>query len=39
MLSILSTTGKPIIYIGTGQNYKDLEQFNIETFLANLFHT
>ena len=39
MLSILSTTGKPIIYIGTGQEYKDLEQFNIEKFLANLFNT
>ena len=39
MLSILSTTGKPIIYIGTGQEYKDLEQFSIEKFLANLFNT
>ena len=39
ILSILSTTGKPIIYIGTGQEYKDLEQFSIEKFLANLFNT
>ena len=37
ILSILSETGKPIIYIGTGQEYKDLEKFNEERFLSGLF--
>ncbi len=30
------TQGKPICYIGTGQEYKDLKQFNPETFVKNL---
>tara|TARA_B100001750_G_scaffold54534_1_gene41479 strand:- start:1646 stop:2545 length:900 start_codon:yes stop_codon:yes gene_type:complete len=37
ILSILSETTKPIIYIGTGQEYKDLEKFNEERFLSGLF--
>ena len=37
ILSILSETGKPIIYIGTGQEYKDLEKFNEKRFLSGLF--
>ena len=37
ILSVLSETGKPIIYIGTGQEYKDLEKFNEERFLSGLF--
>jgi len=28
ILSITTVTGKPVIYIGTGQNYEDLKQFN-----------
>ena len=37
ILSILSESSKPIIYIGTGQEYKDLEKFNEERFLSGLF--
>ena len=37
ILSILSESSKPIIYIGTGQEYKDLEKFNKERFLSGLF--
>ena len=37
ILSILSESSKPIIYIGTGQEYKDLEKFNKERFLSELF--
>ena len=37
ILSVLSETGKPIIYIGTGQEYKDLEKFNEKRFLSGLF--
>ena len=37
ILSILSESSKPIIYIGTGQEYKDLEKFNEEKFLSGLF--
>ena len=37
ILSILSESSKPIIYIGTGQEYKDLEKFNEERFLSELF--
>ena len=35
-LSISHVTGKPIIYLGTGQNYEDLEKFDKKKFLANL---
>ena len=37
LLAVLSETSKPIIYIGTGQDYKDLEKFNKDRFLSNLF--
>ncbi len=28
ILSIVAATGKPVIYVGTGQSYEDLEAFN-----------
>ncbi len=31
-LSVAYVTGKPIVFIGTGQKYEDLEQFNSEQF-------
>lgn len=36
-LSIAYVTGKPIIYLGTGQSYDDLIQFNIDSFVSSLF--
>jgi fused signal recognition particle receptor len=35
-LSVSYVTGKPILYIGTGQEYKDLELFNSENIIKNL---
>ncbi len=35
-ISISYVTGKPIMFIGTGQEYKDLEEFNSETVLKTL---
>lgn len=35
-LSISFVTGKPIIYIGTGQSYEDLEEFNPELIASTL---
>lgn len=35
-LSITSVTGKPILYLGTGQEYKDITPFNPETFLKSV---
>ncbi len=35
-LSMSYTTKKPILYIGTGQSYADMQQFNRETVLKNL---
>ena len=32
-LSVTYVTQKPILFIGTGQKYKDLEEFNPETFV------
>jgi fused signal recognition particle receptor len=32
-LSVAYVTKKPILFIGTGQKYKDLEEFNPETFV------
>jgi len=32
-LSVTYVTGKPVIYIGTGQTYEDLERFNPEMFV------
>jgi len=36
-LSITFATKKPILYIGTGQSYDDLEPFDPELFIKNLF--
>jgi fused signal recognition particle receptor len=36
-LSIMYVTGKPIIYLGTGQSYDDLTQFNVDSFTSSLF--
>ncbi len=35
-ISIAYITGKPIIYLGVGQNYEDIEPFNPELFVKNL---
>ncbi|RJS79989.1 signal recognition particle-docking protein FtsY [Candidatus Bathyarchaeota archaeon] len=35
-LSVIYTTKKPIIFIGTGQKYDDLEEFNPEKFVQML---
>jgi len=31
-LSVTYVTGKPIVFIGTGQEYEDLEEFSAERF-------
>ncbi len=36
IISISHATNKPIFYLGTGQNYEDLELFNKQKFLDNL---
>tara|TARA_Y100000310_G_C20692815_1_gene823454 strand:- start:3324 stop:4592 length:1269 start_codon:yes stop_codon:yes gene_type:complete len=36
IISISHATSKPIFYLGTGQEYKDLELFNKEKFIDNL---
>ncbi|MGB9660327.1 MAG: signal recognition particle-docking protein FtsY [Nitrososphaerales archaeon] len=36
-LSIAYVTGKPIIYLGTGQGYDDLAAFNVDSFVSSLF--
>ncbi len=36
-LSIVQETGKPILYLGTGQDYEDLMEFEPEIILDNLF--
>ncbi|MBI5065554.1 signal recognition particle-docking protein FtsY [Candidatus Woesearchaeota archaeon] len=35
-LSVSYVTGKPIFYLGTGQNYKDLEKFSKEKIMTRL---
>jgi fused signal recognition particle receptor len=35
-LSVSYITGKPILFLGTGQNYKDLEEFNKEKLVKAL---
>ncbi len=35
-ISVSYITGKPILYIGTGQEYKDFEEFDKEKILENL---
>lgn len=36
MISISFVTGKPIIYLGKGQNYNDLEKFNPKKIINNI---
>jgi len=35
-LSISYETKKPILFVGTGQGYDDLEPFNREMFISNI---
>jgi len=35
-LSITFVTGKPVVYVGVGQNYKDLKRFDPEWFAERL---
>ncbi|MDP3987152.1 MAG: glycosyltransferase family 4 protein, partial [Nanoarchaeota archaeon] len=35
-LSVGYVTGKPILFLGTGQNYEDIEPFNVEKFVKKL---
>jgi len=36
-LSVTYITQKPILYVGTGQDYPDMEEFNPEWFLGKVF--
>ena len=36
VISVSHATGKPIFYLGTGQNYEDLELFNKQKFVESL---
>src|SRR3989344_2362496 len=36
IISVSYATGKPIFYLGTGQDYKDLELFNKQKFIEEL---
>jgi len=38
-LSVTYVTGKPIIYIGTGQTYEDLEKFDPEMFIKMILQS
>ncbi|MFQ3308118.1 MAG: fused signal recognition particle receptor [Candidatus Nanohaloarchaea archaeon] len=38
LLSIAQKTGKPVAYIGTGQQYGDLEGFDKESFVEDILH-
>ena len=35
-ISVSYVTGKPILFLGVGQEYKDLEAFSSEKIMANL---
>jgi fused signal recognition particle receptor len=37
-LSISYETKKPILFLGTGQNYNDLKPFNIDFFVSNILN-
>ena len=37
MISVGEVTGKPILYLGTGQKYEDLERFDKEKILDSIF--
>lgn len=36
VISVSHATGKPVFYLGTGQNYEDLELFNKQKFIESL---
>ena len=36
-LSIVKVTSTPILYVGVGQEYEDLKEFNRDTFLETVF--
>jgi fused signal recognition particle receptor len=36
ILSVVQTINKPILYLGVGQNYKDLEKFESEKFISRI---
>ena len=36
-LSMVYTTGKPIVYVGTGQKYTNLKKLNVNHVLNALF--
>ncbi len=38
-ISVAAVTGKPILFIGTGQEYQDLEKFVPETYAKKLLET
>ena len=38
-LSIVKVTSTPILYVGVGQEYDDLEEFNKDSFLKTVFGT
>jgi len=37
MISVGEVTGKPILYLGTGQEYEDLERFDREKIIKSIF--
>ena len=37
MLSVSKITGKPILYLGIGQEYKDLEKFDKDKIIKQIF--
>ncbi len=37
VISVVHTTKKPILFIGTGQKYEDIEKFEPEKFIRNIF--
>lgn len=36
-LTMVYTTGKPIVYVGTGQKYTNLKRLNVNNVLNALF--
>jgi len=37
IISVVQATQKPILFIGTGQKYEDLEQFSAEKYISKIF--
>ncbi len=37
IFSVCYAINKPVIFLGTGQGYGDIEKFNPERFVENLF--